>query len=1235
MTDLAKTIAGLTPEQLELLQRRMARLDKKKGAEAEGRTEIVRQSRETGRFPLSFSQQRFWVLDQLQPGTPAYNIPLTMRLRGHLSPSLLKRSLNEVVRRQESLRATFHSGEGQPAQALSPFRPLTLPGIDLSSLPDEQRERELLRLASEEARWSFDLARGPMVRMTLVRLDRDEHAVFLTVHHIIADRWSLGIFLGELMACYESFEAGRPCPLPELKIQYVDYAVWQRQKLSDALGPQLDFWKEHLAGAPTLLDLPTDRPRPAVLQALRSPQGQRSLQLPKPLVDDLRRLAQEQDATLFMVLLAAFAALLGRYSGRDDLLVGSPITHRNRAGLQEIIGHFVNDAVLRCRLGGDPEFRELVTRAREASLAAYEHSDVPFERVVEELQPERAPGRPPLVQVFFVLETVPVPSGKSSGLSLAPIEIERPAGPFDLIFYLSESPAGVEGNLLFDADLFERETGVRLVDSFAEILRQGAAWPSIHLSELRLAEGLEATAAAARLRDRRPTIAMASTFTAEPVEEALSFWMEEIGSPSAITFAPYNQVFQQLLDPEGHFARNDFGVNVVLLRFEDWERYGRGGSTGQGDPTDDGERLRRDLDDLVRALRSAAGRWPVPCLVAVCPPSPAAERRHGALLAELEDTLAAALEETGGIYLVLSSEVARLYPVGEVFDRHADEMGHVPYTPLFFSALGTVLARRIHALRSAPLKVIAVDCDHTLWGGVCAEDGPFGVAIDPPHRELQRFLVRQQEEGVLICLCSKNSEEDVLAVFRERTDMPLRLSHVVARCIDWGRKSDNLRALAAELGLGLDSFAMLDDNPIERAEIRAHCPEVLVLELPDDWNDLPRFLDHVWAFDRLKVTAEDRRRNALYQQNLERERFLQRSLSFSDFLESLGLEVTIETPADSQLPRVAQLTQRTNQFNATTARRSEAELRKALQRGALEALSVRVWDRFGDYGLVGVLLFRTAGAALEVDTFLLSCRVLGKGVEHRMLARLGTFALERELEEVVVPYRESPRNQPARDFLEGLLEGLAEGDRKMDGEDLRFRFPAAAAARIAFVPRETDPAMSASSESGDAGAVRTSAAADRRQEALRLARIASKFSRPQAVLDAVTARRHRARSEGSKELVLPRTPTEEMLADLWNEVLGTNQVGVYDNFFRSGGHSLLGTLLISRIQRTFEIELPLLALFDKPTIAGLAEEVEQRLVFGLDVAELEDSFAEIEGLTDEEVAAFLAQEHNSVLRSLA
>ncbi len=1219
MTDLAKTIAGLTPEQLELLQRRMGRLKKQEGAAESG--EIVRQSRETDSFPLSFSQRRFWVLDQLHPGTAANNIAVAVRLLGALSAPLLESSLGEVFRRQESLRTTFPARDGEPVQVVAPARPAILPAIDLSGLDRPVREAELLRLAARAAHRSFDLARGPLARLALVHLDRDEHAVFLTLHHIIADRWSLGLFLGDLMTSYEAFREGRPNPLPELRIQYVDYACWQHKRLQgEFLETQLAFWRRQLAGAPALFDLPTDRPRPQSVAPSRRAQGQMPVLLHRPLVEELRKQAKGEDATLFMVLFAAFSALLGRFSGQTDFLIGSPVAHRNRAGLQEVIGHFISDTVLRCRLEGNPELRELVARTRETTLAAWAHSDVSLDRLIEELRPERAVGRPPLVQVFFILETVPAPAGRGGDLRMAPIEVERPAGPFDLIFYLTESPEGIHGNLVFNAELFERETARRLTESFGAILRQQVESPSVRLSELRLTAGLEAASRAARQRDRRQTIAVAATFTAEPVEEALSFWMEELEIPSTVAFAPYNQVFQQLLDPAGLFAQNDFGVNVVLLRFADWQRY-RG---GQEIPESAGDRLRRDLHDLILALQSAAARSAVPFLVAVGPSPEPAEPVAAALYDGLATALAEALAGTAGIYFVPLGEIQRLYPVDEVFDATADELGHVPYTPGFFAALATLLARKVHALRCAAIKVLAVDCDNTLWGGACAEEGPLGVKVSPAHAELQRFLVRQQEEGALLCLCSKNREEDVLDVFRERTDMPLRMSHVLAHRINWERKSDNLRALAVELGLGLDSFAVLDDNPVERAEIRAHCPEALVLDLPEDWDEVPRFLQHVWAFDRLQVTAEDRRRHALYGQNLERDRS-RRALSFTDFLASLELAVAIEPSGPSQLPRLAQLMERTNQFNTTARRCSEAELRGRLGRGELESLAVHVRDRFGDYGLVGAMLFRTAGRALEVDPLLLSCRVLGRGVEHRMLAHLGEIALGRGLDEVAVPLRETARNQPARDFLSAVGEAC----REPAEEGWRFRFPAEAAARIAFVPSEAEPAAAETDPREESRQSRP----DRRTEGARLSRIAAGLSRSEAVLAAVAARRQRARPDLEGELVAPRTPVEEVLAGIWREILGLDRVGVHDSFFRLGGHSLLGTLLLSRVQRELGVELPLLALFERPTIEKLAERIEDQLVSALDSGALADSLEELEQLTDEEVQELLAREKAELLGS--
>ena len=298
--------------------------------------------------------------------------------------------------------------------------------------------------------------------------------------------------------------------------------------------------------------------------------------------------------------------------------------------------------------------------------------------------------------------------------------------------------------------------------------------------------------------------------------------------------------------------------------------------------------------------------------------------------------------------------------------------------------------------------MVVLDCDNTLWKGVVGEEGVTGIAIPPAWMALQRFMVELAGQGFLLCLCSKNDEADVLEVFDRRPDMVLKREHLVSWRINWQPKSQNIRRLAQELNLGLDSFIFLDDNPVECAEVRAGCPEVLTLRLPID-GDIEGFLRHVWAFDRLRVTSEDRQRTAMYKQEAERARFQKQAPTIDEFLAGLDLRITISEPAPEQVDRVAQLTQRTNQFNFTTVRRNDGEIRRLGESG-LECRAVEVSDRFGDYGLVGVMIFGARGEALEVDTFLLSCRVLGRGVEHRMLNELGEIARRRR----AVPGRRDP-----------------------------------------------------------------------------------------------------------------------------------------------------------------------------------------------------------------------------------
>ena len=364
-----------------------------------------------------------------------------------------------------------------------------------------------------------------------------------------------------------------------------------------------------------------------------------------------------------------------------------------------------------------------------------------------------------------------------------------------------------------------------------------------------------------------PLLAITSTFTAEPVRETLSFWMKELGWNYDIRFAPYNQVFQQLLDPAGLLRANRNGVNVVLLRLEDWARF-----SDSDVPVLAG--LERSVEQFVGALQSAAASFASPLLVSICPASPRflADAAHAEFQRRTEQRMATVAAGLKTVQMVTAAEAAMLYPVADAHDPHADELGHVPYRPVFFAALATLVVRKIHALRMAPYKVIVLDCDETLWKGICGEDGPQGVVLDPPHRALQEFMVAQHDAGKLLCLVSKNNVEDVLDTFRLNPGMPLHLDHFVSWRINWKPKSVNVAELAEELELGLDSFILVDDNPKECSEMEAHQPAVLALTLPADPEKIPEFLRHVWAFDHLRVTEEDQHRTELYAKQVERGR---------------------------------------------------------------------------------------------------------------------------------------------------------------------------------------------------------------------------------------------------------------------------------------------------------------------------------------------------------------------------
>lgn len=452
-------------------------------ASAAAPAQKIPQRENPGAAPLSFAQQRLWFLDQLEPGQAAYNIPLALRLSGALQIAPFERALSEIIRRHDILRTTYQALDAQPVQVISKFEPVALPVCDLSLLPAAVQENEIARLVREDAQRPFALAQGPVWRATLLRRHATEHVFLWNVHHIASDAWSTEVFFRELAALYTAFSNGQPSPLRDLPIQYADFAAWQRQWLTgEILESQLAYWRRQLAGAPPILELPVDRPRPAI-QTFSGAFA--AFSLSREITEALQQLSQQHHVTLFMTLLAAFKALLSRYTGRHDILVGCPIANRTRAEIEDLIGFFVNTLVLRTDLGANPTFAELLARVNEVALAAYAHQDVPFEKLVEELQPQRDLGVSPFFQVMFIYQQHGgLDQAGFSGLQLRPLESYSGMAKFDLTLALYNRPEGLAGAIEYNTDLFEAATIRRLIGHFERLLENLAAHPDRRIAEL-------------------------------------------------------------------------------------------------------------------------------------------------------------------------------------------------------------------------------------------------------------------------------------------------------------------------------------------------------------------------------------------------------------------------------------------------------------------------------------------------------------------------------------------------------------------------------------------------------------------------------------------------------------------------------------------------------------------------------------------------------------------------------
>jgi amino acid adenylation domain-containing protein len=1036
--------------------------------------------------PTSFAQQRLWFLSRLEPDSPAYNIPRPLRLQGALDVPALRQTFNTILARHDVLRGNFNLVDSQPVQMIAPRLEIDLPLIDLESLPDKDRELEVSRLAREDAQLPFDLTQAPLLRVSLLRLAEQEHVLLLTMHHIASDGWSIGLFVKEMAAIYEAIVAARPVDLPGLPIQYADFARWQRKWLQgEALAELAGYWKDQLAGAPGVLDLAIARPRPA-MQTMRGAHISRALS--PALSAALVELSRREGVTLFMTLLAAFQTLLYRYSGQEDLVTGTPIAGRNRAETEGLIGFFVNSLPLRTDLSGNPRFRELLTRVKETALGAYAHQDLPFEKIVEAVQPERSLSYAPIFQVMFALQNQPRANFNLPGLNITHLKREFDSSKFDLTLFMTETEEGLSCWLEYNTDLFDRDTLTRLLDHFQILLTGVVADPAQRLSELPLLAPSEREQLLSEWNDT------AADFPhGQCVHELFEMQVERTPAATALVCEGVRVSYQELNARANQLARH-------LQKL------------GIGPEQRVGICLGRNVDMVIAVLAvlKAGGAY-----VPLDPAYPA-ER----LAFSLRDANAAVLLTSAELAPALPQTDARMVSIDSDWSIIAKEASSNPDSLVQADNLAYVI----------------------YTSGSTGQ--PKGVAIE--HRSTVAFLywalanfTKEELSGVLLAtsLCFDLSVFELFAPLCAGgkvilVENALQLATMVSDEVTLINTVPSAMTELVRMGAIPSSVRTVNlaGEPLPGSLVRQiyeveSVAQVLNLYGPSEDTTYSTFV-------RVPRSATEEPSIGVPIAN-----------STAYILDAGGQPVPVGVPGELYLG-------------------GAGLARGYLDRTAMTAEKF-VPDPFSR--AAGARLYRTGDLArYQPDG---TIQFMGR-LDHQIKLR----GYRIELGEIETALREHPAVRDSlvlvRESAQGnkeLVAYLVTGKQESESGNLITELRAALKLKL---PDYMLPAYFILLEQFP---LTPNGKIDRR--ALPLP--------------------DRSRAELGMDLTAPRDETEAQLAVIWKHVLELDEVGIRDNFFEIGGHSLLAVRLMSEIEKAFAQKIPLVSLFRNATIESLAQVLRQ------------------------------------------
>ena len=1121
---------------------------------------IQKYSGNKDQLPLSFAQEQFWLLSQLEGPSANCNITKAFLLRGELDSERLIKAIEALFVRHETFRTSFHFNQDAPFQTIHAQCPSKL---EIVNIPRTALTAEL----QKHAQLKFNLSRPPLCSVRMFALDATTHALSFSVHHIIVDGWSFDRITQEINANYHSLTQDPAAPLVSSAAQVLDIsdiAVHQRQIFrrdppTQEFTEMLSFWRDYLNGAPSGINLPYDKQSNSASE-LGGGYLQRTLS--ESQIAQLVTIAKQTESTLFTVLLAALKITLHQWTGQADLVVGTVVAGRSNEYTHDIIGCLVNFLVLRNHLTPTMQTQQLLKAVTRSTLSAFSNQDCPISEVANQQQSTHNGNKGPLYNVVFRLQNQASTPLRLPGIEIEDISPESDAAQVALLFEAIEINGALHLNLEYDKNLFATDTAAQLLEFWQQILLAIRENLNSPLSDFSLPKGLITDHSAPQDTDQALNIF--GTFTTEPLASTLSFWKHFFNLPLAIEFAPYNQVFQQLLNPNSIFANTLSTANIILIRWEDWA----------GETKQDASILERTTQDFLNTLEGALDANTAPCFIFVCPRSKTFQnsKRLCALIETTESRLTALADKAHNLHLTCSSELETTYPLADYCDAEADRLAHMPYSEQGYTAIATLVFRKLLASSRKPYKVIVLDCDNTLWGGVCAELGAENIVLNEAYLSLHKFMQQQLESGLLLCLCSKNNLSDVQEVFKTNNNMLLQWEQFVSVRINWDAKSANIAAMAEELNLGLDAFIFIDDDPVQCHEVMTNCPQVLTLQLPKDSASIPSWLQQLWALDRTRTIKKSMDRTAFYKADAQRKDSQRKFSNMHSFLETLNLEITFNPVCTESLPRAVELMQRVNQFNNSNLQLTATELVNKFDMDNSAALVVSVTDRFGDYGAVGLVIFTTAPPRLKIEKFLLSCRALGRGVEYKILNHLGEYAANQACTMIELHFSTTEKNTPFHDFLGTLvLPGQIPTSTK---PYIELSSAEACEAQIANQAQQTNKTATPSPAPGP-------------------------ISINNQLLTKICAELHDIESiyAKSRKLESPSNQSNKITSDLnadlvrevstiFKELLGLNKLSLEDDFFALGGNSLLAVRILSRLNQTHKLQLNLSDLLANSNIAA-------------------------------------------------